>query len=392
MNYCDAFFDEPIDRRNTACEKWDGLMAREGRELNPMWVADMDFHGVPEVTDALVARANHPVYGYTDQTDASVEAMLAFMERRHHLKLNAKQQALLPCVISGLRAAVLALTEPGDHVIIQPPVYGPFAASVLENGRLTAEAPLLRDESGRYHMDWEAIESRCREGAKLMLLCNPHNPVGRCWTCEELTRLYTLLSKYDVALISDEIHEDFVFEKDSFTPILHIAQGENARVAALTSASKTFNLAGLQQAVLFTRNLSLKNALVNLMHRVGVVQGNIFGLAAAEAAYRHGDAWLDGLLSYVKKAEQLTRAELAARLPKAVLSPLEATYLGWMDLRAYGYTTEELMKRTYAAGVAFTPGTFFGEKEGEGFLRINLACPHSQTLDAIKRLEKAIKG
>ncbi|MEG2605091.1 MAG: aminotransferase class I/II-fold pyridoxal phosphate-dependent enzyme, partial [Clostridia bacterium] len=147
MNYCDAFFDEPIDRRNTACEKWDGLMAREGRELNPMWVADMDFHGVPEVTDALVARANHPVYGYTDQTDASVEAMLAFMERRHHLKLNAKQQALLPCVISGLRAAVLALTEPGDHVIIQPPVYGPFAASVLENGRLTAEAPLLRDES-----------------------------------------------------------------------------------------------------------------------------------------------------------------------------------------------------------------------------------------------------
>ena len=280
MKFDNAFFDLPIDRRGTACEKWDCLMEREKRELNPMWVADMDFRCVPEITEALVKRASHPVYGYTEQTDAAIDAMLGFMSRRHGVDLSKQQQTLLPCVITGLRAAVCALTKPGDAVIVQPPVYGPFFASAKENGRVAAESPLVRDENGRYTMDFADIERKCEDGAKLMLLCNPHNPVGRVWTRDELQTLLDILAKHGVPLISDEIHEDFVYQKGAFHPILSLATKDDDRVVALTSASKTFNLAGLQQAVMFTRNQPMKQQLEDAMRFAGVVQGNIFALAS----------------------------------------------------------------------------------------------------------------
>lgn len=390
--YTKEFFDQPFDRRGTACEKWDALERRQGREMNPMWVADMDFRCPPEITEALVRRAAHPAYGYTEQTQAATQAMLDFMQRRHGLTLQADQQILLPCVVTGLRAAVLALTQPGDRVIVQPPVYGPFYYSVGDNGRVAAECPLIHHKDGRYEMDLQSVEQACKDGAKLMLLCNPHNPVGRAWTKEELTKLWAVLDRYNVPLVSDEIHEDFVFEKGAFVPVLSLIADEQAQVVSFTSASKTFNLAGLQQAVALSRNQPLLKKLEQTMHNVGVVQGNIFGLIAAEAAYRYGDDWLDAMLDYVHQGEAILRAELARRLPKAVLSPLEATYLGWMDLRAYGFSTAQLMERCRAAGVEFTAGTFFGEKTGEGFLRINLACPHARIVDAVERLEKAING
>lgn len=390
--YTKEFFDQPFDRRGTACEKWDALERRQGREMNPMWVADMDFRCLPEITEALVKRAAHPAYGYTEQTQAATQAMLDFMQRRHGLTLQADQQILLPCVVTGLRAAVLALTQPGDRVIVQPPVYGPFYYSVGDNGRVAAECPLIHHKEGRYEMDLGSVEQACRDGARLMLLCNPHNPVGRAWTKEELTKLWAVLSRYDVPLVSDEIHEDFVFEKGAFVPVLSLITDEQAQVVSLTSASKTFNLAGLQQAAAMSRNQPLLKKLEQTMHNVGVVQGNIFGLIAAEAAYRYGDDWLDAMLDYVHQGEAILRAELARRLPKAVLSPLEATYLGWMDLRAYGFSTAQLMERCRAEGVEFTAGTFFGEKAGDGFLRINLACPHARIVDAVERLEKAING
>ena len=392
MKYDSDFFDTIVDRRGTACEKWDCISQREGRELLPMWVADMDFACPDEVVKALMSRAAHPVYGYTEQTEAAVDAMLGFMQRRHGVKLTRDQQALLPCVVTGLRAAVRTLTKPGDKVIIQPPVYGPFYRSITENGREIVENPLIRDEKGRYSMDFDDLERKCAQGAKLMLLCNPHNPASRPWNREEIARLTDILGRYGVTLISDEIHEDFVFDKDAFTPVLNVLTGEDAPVAALTSASKTFNLAGLQQAVLLTRNQEIKRAMTEDMNQAGVVSGNIFALIAAEAAYAEGDAWLDGMLDYLRDGRRILVSELQDRLPKAVLTPLEATYLGWLDLRAYGMSTEELTRRTHAAGVAFTEGTFFGKQLGEGFLRINIACPHSQTREAMARLEKAIKG
>lgn len=388
MKYDQAFFDAPFDRRGTACEKWDELERRIGHEMNPMWVADMDFRGPEEITEALVRRAAHPAYGYTAQTEAATEAMLAFMRRRHGISLKPEEQFLMPCVVSGLRAAVLAFTQPGDRVIVQPPVYGPFYASVKENRRVAAECPLRRDAAGYYTMDLDAVERACQEGAKLMLLCNPHNPVGRAWTREELSALWDVLRRYGVPLVSDEIHEDFVF--GSFVPMLTVATGADDQVLALTSASKTFNLAGLQQAVGFSRSTKILNAVRDTMRDVGVVQGNIFALAATEAAYRYGDEWLDAMLSYIRQGERILRSELSQRLPKAVLSPLEATYLAWVDLRAYGFTTDALMARCRDAGVEFTPGTFFGKEAGEGFLRVNLACPHERVRLAAKQLAKAV--
>lgn len=389
MAYDSQFFDQTPSRLGTHCEKWDGLRLREGAELLPMWVADMDFLCPLEVTQALSQRAAHGIYGYTMEPAQAQEALLGFLKRRHGLALTREQQTMLPCVITGLKSAVRIFTQPGDSVIVQPPVYGPFFSSIRDNDRVVAESPLLRDTQGRYTMDFESIEALCRAGAKLMLLCSPHNPVGRCWTQGELERLWGILSRYGVALVSDEIHWDFVFEKGVFTSTLALAQDPAAPIVALTSASKTFNLAGLQQAALLTRNPALLKAFQQDMNRAGVAMGNIFGMAATQAAYEHGDAWLEGLLAYLTKSRALLEAELPLLLPKAVLSPLEATYLAWVDLRAYGFSTRALQQRTHQAGVAFTMGNFFGA-QGEGFLRINLACPHSQLREALSRLQKAI--
>ena len=386
-----AFFDEPIDRCCTACDKWDGLNLREGRELLPMWVADMDFRCPPAVTEALVRRAQHPVYGYTTPTAASVQAMLDYLRRRHQLSLTPDQQLMLPCVVTGLRAAVRALTQPGDAVLVQPPVYGPFFDAVRQNGRTLVENPLLADARGFYSIDWAGLEAAFQRGIKLMLLCSPHNPVGRLWSAEELQRLYGLCRQYGVLLVADEIHCDFVYAPGAFYSALRLDEAEDAPLVVLSSASKTFNLAGLQQSALLTRNQSLKAAIASELRALGAVSGNIFALVATEAAYREGDDWLDGLLAYLDRARALLRSELTTRLPEAVLTPLEATDLGWIDLRAYGLTTDELMRRTHAQGVAFTPGRFFGLREGEGFLRFNFACPHSQTVEAVRRLERAIR-
>lgn len=392
MKYDKAFFDQSFDRHNTACVKWDAMEAQYGAGINPMWVADMDFIGPDEITEAMVKRAAHPAYGYTFQTEKATQAMLDFMKRRHHVELTSDEQILLPCVVTGLRAATLSFTRPGDGIIIQPPVYGPFYFSIKDNERKIMECPLNCDENGRYTMNLESIEEACKNGAKMMMLCNPHNPVGRCWTREELEALWAVLKRYDVLLVSDEIHEDFVFEKGAFNAMLNVANGKDDKVIALTSASKTFNLAGLQQAVAFARNTELLKTMSDTMHAVGVVQGNIFGLIAAEAAYTYGDEWLDGMLSYIREGEQILRRELAERLPEAILSPLEATYLAWIDLKAYGITVEELKERCHKAGVEFTFGTFFGEVLGEYHVRINLACQHDRVVKAAKSLEKAVKG
>ena len=389
--YDRAFFDRPIDRRGTACEKWDVAMARDARVSNPMWVADMDFRCPDEVVNALCERAAHPVYGYTEQTDRALAAMLDFMERRHGLKLTPSEQIMLPCVVSGLKAAVQAFTQPGDRIIVQPPVYGPFYASARDNGREVAECPLRRDDAGRYTMDLQSVEDACRAGARMMFLCSPHNPVGRVWSREELKALFAVLARYDVLLVSDEIHEDFVYRPGVFVPALDLAVEAGVRAISMTSASKTFNLAGLQQATAFCRDRALLDRLEKTLRDAGVVSGNIFGMTATEAAFSHGDAWLDAMLDYVAEGYAIFRQEVETRLPGAVLTPLEATYLGWLDLRAWGLTTAQLMERTRAAGVEFTPGTFFGADAGEGFLRVNLACPHERVRLAAEQIERALK-
>ena len=386
MKFDREYFDAGLYRMGTRCEKWDEARKDHGEDILPLWVADMDFPSPPAVQEAILKRAAHPTYGYTAELEDDHQALIDFWQRRHGLTVEADWLTLMPCVVTGIKAAILALTQPEDKVIITSPVYGPFRMSVAATGRTLADAPMTCDENGRYSMDLAAVEAQLQQGAKMMVLCNPHNPVSRAWAKEELVALVELLDKYNALLVSDEIHADFVYAPHTFHPILSITQ---KNVLSLCAASKTFNLAGLQQACCICPDEKIRNAFRDEMNKAGVRAGNIFALEATRAAYNEGDAWLDGLMAYLDGNRQHLAAMVAEHLPKAVLTPMEATYLGWLDLRAYGYTSEELGERTLANGVMFTGGKFFGDN-GEGFLRINIGCPRSNITEGILRLKKAL--
>lgn len=382
------FFDEGLYRMGTRCEKWDEARAEHGADILPLWVADMDFPSPPEVQAAILQRAAHPTYGYTAVMPDDHQALADFWQRRHGLSVAHEDITLLPCVVTGLKLAIQALTKPGDGVIIQSPVYGPFRMSIEATGRRLMDAPLLRREDGRYDMNLPAIEKQLKNGAKLMLLCSPHNPVSRLWRREELQTLIDLLRAYNVPLASDEIHADFVYAPGEFVPVLSL---ETENVLSLCAASKTFNLAGLQQSACLCKDEAMRDAYRKQIDASGVTCGNLFALEATRAAYNHGDAWLDGLMTYLDGNRKLLAELVAEHLPEAVLTPMDATYLAWLDLRAYAPTTAELMEKSIAAGVQFTGGTFFGEK-GEGFLRVNIGCPARYVQEGILRLAKALKG
>ena len=388
MKFDREYFDAGLYRMGTRCEKWDEARKDHGEDILPLWVADMDFPSPPAVQEAILKRAAHPTYGYTAELEDDHQALIDFWQRRHGLTVEADWLTLMPCVVTGIKAAILALTQPEDKVIITSPVYGPFRMSVAATGRTLADAPMTCDEKGRYSMDLTAVEAQLQQGAKMMVLCNPHNPVSRAWAKEELVALVELLDKYNALLVSDEIHADFVYAPHTFHPILSITQ---KNVLSLCAASKTFNLAGLQQACCICPDEKIRNAFRDEMNKAGVRAGNIFALEATRAAYNEGDAWLDGLMAYLDGNRQHLTALVAEHLPKAVLTPMEATYLGWIDLRAYGYTSEELGERTLANGVMFTGGKFFGDN-GEGFLRINIGCPRANITEGILRLKKALEG
>ncbi|MGN1369423.1 MAG: MalY/PatB family protein [Aristaeellaceae bacterium] len=388
MKFDEEYFDAGLYRVGTRCEKWDEARTEHGEDVLPLWVADMDFPSPPAVQEAILRRAGHPTYGYTSELPDDFQALIDFWQRRHGLTVKAESLTHLPCVVTGIRCAILALTQPGDKVLIQSPVYGPFRMSVEVTGRTLADAPMLRDKQGRYSMDFDGIEQQFRDGAKLMILCSPHNPASRAWTRDELTRLIDLMDKYNVPLVSDEIHADFVYAPNTFVPVLSITE---KNVLSLCAASKTFNLAGLQQACCICPDEGIRAAFRTEMDKAGVRAGNIFALEATRAAYNEGDAWLDGLMAYLDGNRQHLAALVAEHLPKAVLTPMEATYLGWLDLRAYGFHEEELMQRTIAAGVQFTGGKFFGDN-GDGFLRINIGCPRRYITEGILRLKKALEA
>lgn len=391
MAFDREFFDMGLNRMGTRSEKWDMIRRQHGPHILPLWVADMDFPSPPAVQEALLKRAAHPTYGYTAEMDDDFDAVLNFWRRRHGLKLEREQVSMLPCVVTGLNVCVQALTQPGDGVIVQPPVYGPFFRAVASTGRTVMENPLKPDGEGRWRMDLEQLETLIHKGGKMMILCSPHNPVGRCWTREELTDLFALLHKYHLPLVVDEIHADFVFKPQTFIPALNLTEDNpNAKVVTLCAASKTFNIAGLQQSFLFTRHPGMKKQIDDFCGAAGVRSGNIFALEGTRAAFEQGDEWLDGLMAYLDEGRNILKAELARHLPQAVMTPLDATYLAWVDLRAYGFTTQELMERTHKAGVAFTPGTFFGQEAGEGFLRVNIGCPHRFIIEGVQRLKNAL--
>ena len=388
MKYDFSFFDKGISRFGTRSEKWDDPVHCGPDDL-AMWVADWDFACADPIVNALQERAMHPCFGYSSPDPKDAESFCDFWGRRHHVKITPEQTMMLPCVVTGLKLAVRVFTHPGDPVIITPPVYGPFHFSIEENERVIAKAPLKSDDSARYYIDYDAIEAQLKAGSKCVLFCNPHNPVSRAWSFDELKKLVDLCIAYDAILVSDEIHADFVYTPAEFISALRIPGAEKC-VITLASASKTFNIPGLQQAMAVSYNANLLSKLNKEASAAGVTSGNIFALAAAQKAYSECDDWLDGMLAYLEESKRIITAELPVLLPKARLSPIEATSLCWIDLRAYAPTTEELSAKAKKHHVVFTGGTFFDSALGEGFLRLNFGCPHAMLREALKRLAAAM--
>lgn len=390
MKYDEAFFDQVLNRCGTRCEKWDDP-ARVGADSTAMWVADMDFFCAEPIVNALMERVQHPCYGYNIADGSDEKALVSFWQRRHGVTMRAEQITMLPCVVTGLRLCIRALTKPGDGVAVFTPVYGPFLASVRENDRKLISVPLVQNPlTNRFDMNYAGMEQALREGAKLIMLCNPHNPVSRLWGAEELQKLNQLAEKYQVPIVSDEIHADFVYQPGSFISMLDIP-GAAEHTIMLCAASKTFNIAGLQQASCVCKNPEILEKIVREKNSCGVECGNTFALAATAAAYTQCDDWLDGVLAYLDGNRKLLAELLAQKLPLAKLTPVEATYLCWIDLRYTGKSSEQLVEMLKQAGVVVNPGTDFGP-EGDGFIRLNIGCPKSQLVRALDCMEKALKG
>ena len=386
MRFDTAYFDAGIRRVGTECEKWDGMIAETGDEtMIPMWVADMDFPSPPAIRDALAGVLARGTWGYTISGDADRQALCDYWARRHSVTIERESVLLSPCVVTGLKLALRVVTKPGDGVLINPPVYGPFFMSIRSNGRKVVESPLVCDGDGRYTMDLADMEGKLASGeAKAVMLCSPHNPCGRAWSEEELTAVVALCRRYGAPIVCDEIHADFVYAPNTHHSILTIP-GAREIAVMLCAASKTFNVAGLEQSAIVCCNEAVRKAIAEDMAASGVKAGNAFALAATRAAYTGCDAWLDGLMDYLAGSRDMVAAFVAERMPRVRLTPLEATYLMWLDCSALGFTQDELLARIRAAHVKVNDGLFFGE-QGRGFIRLNIGCPRSQIREALTRL------
>jgi cysteine-S-conjugate beta-lyase len=385
-------FDSPLDRRGTSSLKWDSGRRLVGRDdLLPLWVADMDFRAPPEILEALSRRLAHGVFGYTVEPDSYFEAAASWLERRHGWRVRREWMLSSPGVIASLSAAILALTEPGDRVVVQPPVYYPFERRVHANGRQVLSNPLLRSAGGRYELDLEGLERSLDDRTRMLILCSPHNPVGRVWRREELEGLLAVCARRGVVVVSDEIHHDIVMPGHRHTPIAALSEVAAALTVTLTSVSKTFNLAGLGSSLAIAADPGVRAKLERAQAALWPGLPNAFSIAAAEAAWRDGERWLEELLAYIAANQAYLVARLGAELPGTRVSTLEGTYLSWIDMRGLGVDDEALTRRLRGKqGVWLDEGRKFGPG-GEGFQRINLACPRAMLADGVDRMVRALR-
>ncbi|HTX73353.1 MAG TPA: MalY/PatB family protein [Rectinemataceae bacterium] len=390
-------FDSAPDRRPWDSVKW-SFLARDcpagGPELSPLWVADMDFAAPPEIRSAVESRAAHPVYGYTGLTGTFFAAFAAWMRERHALELDPRQFVFCPGVVPGLALAVRAFTGPGDGVLIQPPVYHPFAQVVRRAGRRVVENPLRRGPAG-YEMDFEDLDRRLGE-SKMMILCSPHNPVGRVWSPAELERVAGLARAHGVVLVSDEIHSDIVYAPERHSSLLGLDRADRPRLVLFHAPSKTFNLAGLQSSVAVIPDDALRAGFEAELLALGINSPNVFGARAAEAAWRSGGAWLDELLPYLHANWRYLAERVAGDMPRLELLPIEGSYLAWIDFRGSGIagaTEPGILHRHLVekAQLWCDEGSKFG-RGGEGFVRLNFACPRSLLAAALDRLAASLPG
>lgn len=384
-------FDEIINREGTGSLKYDIRKQKFSKEdVIPMWVADMDFRTPDFIVDALKQCAEKDIFGYFLFPDSYYKSIINWVKRHHQWEIQKDWISYCPGVVPALSLAVLAYTQPGDKIIVQPPVYHPFFFVIKDNKRQVVENPLLF-RNGRYYMDFNDLEPKLKD-AKMLFLSNPHNPGGMVWKKEELMQLAELCLKYNVLLISDEIHADLVFKPHKFIPVASLSSEIANNTVSFIAPSKTFNMAGLSSSSVIISNKSLKAKFDEILHTIHVGLGNSFGIAATEAAYNHGDTWLNELLEYISANMDFVENYLKKYIPQIKMIRPEGTYLIWLDCRDLNLSDDELNRFFIEkANLGLNEGHTFGTG-GNGFMRMNVACPRAVVEKALKNIENAINN
>ncbi|WP_066056086.1 MalY/PatB family protein [Robertmurraya korlensis] len=381
-------FDKVIDRNNTGSVKWGLLHDVFGSsDLHPMWVADMDFPPPAEVTNAIRNRLNHEIFGYTFVPPSVGKAIQAWVKKRHSWDIRQAWISYSSGVVPSISTAVQAFTSVGDKVMLQSPVYTPFFSMVEKNERVVVNSP-LKNVNNRYEIDFDDFEAKLKEGVKLFLLCNPHNPSGRIWGKEELIQIGRLCKQYNCLILSDEIHSDLVFEENKHVPIASLEDFADFVVTCI-APSKTFNLAGLQASAVITSNKKLQELFQAEQQKQGFHTLNTFGIVGIEAAYLHGETWLNEALAYMAENIRYVQQFLDSELPQIKMMDPEGTYLIWMDCRELGLSDDEIKKSLIEKGkIGLEPGPKYGAG-GEGFVRMNIACSKEHVVEGLQRLKAA---
>lgn len=384
-------FDTVVDRRNTYSLKYDFAEERnKPKDVLPLWVADMDFLISSYVQDAIQKQTEHGIFGYSDVKEEYFEALKRWMKTHHNWDIEEEWLVKTPGVVYALAMAVKAFTKENESVLIQQPVYYPFGSAITDNHRKLVVSDLILDEDGRYQIDFEDFEEKIvKEDVKLFFLCNPHNPVGRVWTKEELIRLGDICLKHNVLVVSDEIHADFAFKREHQVFVNLKEEYKDISIVA-TAPSKTFNIAGLQVSNILIPNPLLRKEIEKQISASGYSQLNVLGLVATLAAYQHGQEWYDAMYRYVKDNIAFTKQFVEERLSGVKVVETEGTYLVWLNFRGLHLSEKELEDLIVnKAKLWLDRGSMFG-KSGEGFERINVACPRKTLVEALNRIENAV--
>ncbi len=381
-------FDKIVPRRHSGSYKWDTVP----EDALPLWVADMDFEVAPAIKKALEQRVAHGVFGYTQVDDSYYEAVISWFERRHQWTIDRRWMLYTSGVVPAISCAIKALTLPGEQVLVQTPVYNCFFSSIKNQGCQILENRLVRADD-HYVIDWDDFEQKCaEEKTTVFLLCNPHNPGGRVWTKDELEKMGAICAKHHVFVISDEIHCELVMPGYKFTPFAAVSEVNLHNSVTLSSPSKSFNTAGLQIANIICEDNEVRRRIDRVVNIFEVCDVNPFGPIALKAAYNESEDWLDALNEYIWGNYQLLRDTLAQKLPQLKVMKLEGTYLAWVDISSLGINSDAVTEKLLRDGHVFvSSGSLYGKEAGEGFIRVNLACPRAVLSEGINRIVKTLR-
>jgi cystathionine beta-lyase len=383
-------FDEPAGREGTDCIKYDRREETFGvKDIIPMWVADMDFNTPDFVVESLQKRLDHQIYGYSFRSSEYFQSMISWIKTRHNWTVEKEWISFSPGIVPALNFCTLAFTQPGDSIIVQPPVYFPFFSAAESHGRNLIYNRLTESE-GKWNMDYNSLIAGIDSKTKMIIISNPHNPVGRVWTPEELNNLADICLKNNILIISDEIHCDLVLPGFTHTPMASLSEKIAENTVTLIAPSKTFNLAGLSTSSVIIKNPVLRKSFNRIVDNLHVGNGNIFGNTASIAAYTNGHKWLDALLDYIDNNIEFVKDYCGKMIPEIIPVQPEATYMIWLDCRRFGMSGKDLQNFfVHKAGVGMNEGSTFGPG-GEGFMRMNLGTTHQTVMKAMEQIERAV--